>query len=119
MTTEVTDSSEGTLDGAKRPQTTPVSPLEDNKLREEIEELLYPSNLGDSIALRIMHKPLLEQLLSLFNQYALSQRITELKLLFPKLEQGYSGGAFVLRATKIEDRIAELKSSLKEERNDN
>lgn len=40
-------------------------------------------------------------------------RIDELRSLYPKLEQGYSGGAFVVRASKIDERLAELKAKLK------
>lgn len=37
-------------------------------------------------------------------------RIDELRKLYPQLEQGYAGGTFVLRASRIDDRLAALRS---------
>jgi len=38
-------------------------------------------------------------------------RIDELKRLYPQMELGYSGGATVLRATKVDNRLAQLKEN--------
>jgi len=36
-------------------------------------------------------------------------RIDELRKLYPQMELGYAGGSTVLRATKVDDRLTQLK----------
>lgn len=93
--------------------TTPTDNTEwlDRELTEYATTLLEAARTTD-YALELKNRRTLKAtILTHIDTVCREARIDELRQQYPKLEQGYSGGAFVLRASKIDDRLAQLKEA--------